>query len=338
MWTIINNTPFATGQSFTQEVKTGDLVWMVGVKATFDIDAKTNELSIADEQTEVYDVDEYVDSPLNSSLLHACDFAPYKPNVDILLDASAFVPEEKFVAELEVGFIVGRIKKLLKVIGNRYYGRSLGILYKTSPVPFSQKAITYGRAYGGWQEHGPDKPPLFDRRNPCGTGFFKKRRYATDIRLPNIEYPGFPTRRNPKKNVVAGFGPISPQWEPRITFAGTYDENPDRDVPIQRPPDFNPLYYQSAPGDQQLKEVKGGESIILYHLHPDFVEIHCRLPRVKIEFETLIANQTTRQLGKLYSIIITPHELKLQMVWQANVSNGPKSSDIKGTQITCTIG
>lgn len=155
--------------------------------------------------------------------------------------------------------------------------------------------------------------------------------------MPKIEYPGFPTVAADKKNKVAGYGPIASHWAPRIFHAGTIEDNPNTKISSARPPDFNPTYYQTAPEDQLLSEVHGEESVILYHLHPKYSEIHSCLPTIDINFETLIENKTVKRPGKLQSIIITPDKLKLQMVWQANFSNNIKPKEIKGTQITHRI-
>ena len=336
MFSIINNSPFASGQAFVQD-KNGNLVWMVAIKATFEISAETSRLKVAEEQEEPRLADEYREDPINSSLLHACDFAPAKQNVDVLLDATAYAPEEKPITELMVGVVVGSMKKVLNVVGNRYYDRFLGILFKTSPVKFIQNPIVYENAYGGWEEVKSGKPVLYEIRNPAGTGFFKKRSSAKDLRLPNIEYPGFPTSRKSKKNKIAGFGPIAPHWAPRIDYAGTIAGSPDMDLGVVRPKDFNPDYYQAASLDQQLKEVKGGEPVVLYHLHPEYSEIHCCLPTIDIEFETLIDNETVKQPGKLHSIVFVPDKLKLQMVWQANMTNGKQAANIEYTKITHEI-
>lgn len=337
MWSIENTTPFAAGQAFTQHDQTGEVVWMVALKATFDMDMETNRPIIADEQEDPSDADEFKDDPINSSLAKCCDFALAKQNVDVWLDATAYSPGGEPVTELMTGVIVGSVRKTLTVYGNRYYDRFLGILYHSPPNKFNHMPITYEKAYGGWERSKKDEFPPYEHRNPAGTGFFKRRSSAIDQTLPNIEYPGFPTKRKSKKNRIAGYGPIPLHWEPRAQYAGTIENNPERDVSVVRPKDFNPLFYQKAPQDQQLQNVTGGEPVILYNMHPEHSEIQSCLPTIDITFESLIENETYKQSGKLQSIIIHPEKLKLQMVWQANIRNGRDASAIKGTKISHTI-
>lgn len=326
MWNIDNRTPYKAASAFTQD-KTGGLVWMVAVKATFDYSLEHKELTVAEEQEEVNTIDEFGDTPFNSSPIKVCDFAPVKPKIDVLLDAEAFSPKEAYVIELEVGCMVGPMKKKLRVVGNRVYGRTLGIIYTSNTVPFNRKPIIYENAYGGWQQDEPDKPVLYDLRNPAGTGFFKKRKYAEDVSLPNIEYPGFPTRKNPKKNRVAGFGPIAPHWSSRITYAGTVD--PDSEQASWPPPDVNPLFYQCAPEDQQLERVIGGEPVLLVHLHPDHQEIRFSLPSISIDFESTVNGKMFKQPGNLNTICLTPSKPRLTMVWQANFNGGTDKFTMK---------
>ncbi len=337
MWSIDNKTPFAVGQAFTQDDQTGDLVWMVAVKATFDISMQSFNLGIADEQEELHHSEEYRGEAFDSSLLHACDFSFAKNKIDILLDATAYAPNERPVTELMTGLILGPIKKVLMVYGNRIYDRFLGVLYHSPPSRFLQMPIIYEKAYGGWEPNEECKLTFCELRNPAGTGFFRRRSVAIDQLLPNIEYKAFPTRRRSKKNRIAGYGPIASHWSPRLEYAGTSENSQERELSFARPKDFNQAYYQVAPADQQLAEFNGGEHVVLYNLHPGVEEIQAILPRIDVGFETLIGNQTDWQPGKLQTILIKPDQMKLQMVWQASISNGGSFSDIKSTQVSHKI-
>lgn len=337
MWTIDNQTPFATGQSFTQDDHPGDIVWMVGVKATFKIDFESHKIEIAEEQEDLKDADEFRDEATNSSILNPCDFALSKKKIDVLLQATAYAPEEKPVTELMTGLIVGPLRKTLTVYGNRVYDRFMGKLFQSPPSKFIQMPLIYEKAYGGFDRDSEDDYPPYELRNPIGTGFYKKRSSATDLSLPNIEYADFPTAGSSKKNKVAGYGPIAPHWSPRIDYAGTIDENGERDITNIRPPDFDPIYYQQAPEDQHIEEIHGGEPVVLYNMHPEFSEIKTHLPQIEIEFKTLIENEVITKPGRLQSIHITPDEGKLRMVWQANFSNGVDPSAIKTTSVTHNI-
>ncbi len=291
---------------------------MVATKATFDIKPEENEVVIADKQEPVYEADKFRGDPQTTGLEHPSDFALEKPNVDILLDAMAFSPGEKPVTEMIVGFSLGPVKKFLKIVGNRWFDKFLGAIIKTDKSTFTMMPITYERAYGGWQELEKGAKTYVDIRNPAGTGYFRKRWAVDSIPLPNIEYAAYPTKKKPKKNRIAGFGPIASHWSPRIEYAGTYNENPEV-FPNTRPANFDSSYFQLAPADQQAKIINGAEEAVLYNLHPKYREIRFSLPEISISYETYMDLQNIHQEANLQTIVIQPDQLKLHMVWQGNV-------------------
>ncbi|MCP4294778.1 MAG: DUF2169 domain-containing protein [Proteobacteria bacterium] len=320
MWRIDNSTPFAAEGSFTQDDQSGKMVWMLAVKASFKINPGSELLSIADQQEEVHSLEEYVGEAHNSSLEKTRDFALSKPKVDILINGTAFAPGGKEVTELKVGFGLGEISKILKITGEREYQKALGFLIKTTPLPFEKMPITYERAFGGWQDEEDESDnPLFDVRNPAGTGFSKKRRYFAGKDLPSVEYPTHKTKRNPKKNRIAGFGPIPGHWQPRVGYAGTLVDKPEVDMTQVRPDDFSNRFYQCAPEDQQIREYTGNEEVWISNMHPKHPTLEFKLPTIKIDLESRMDGKSFKTPAKLQSVTITPDKELVQMVWQGNL-------------------
>jgi hypothetical protein len=65
------------------------------------------------------------------------------------------------------------------------------------------------------------------------------------------------------------FGAIGRHWEPRLKYAGTYDQKwRDSEFPFL-PSDFDEQYYQAAPLDQQLPLPLGEQLVRLRNLTPD---------------------------------------------------------------------
>ena len=64
------------------------------------------------------------------------------------------------------------------------------------------------------------------------------------------------------------FGPIGRDWQPRPRYAGTYDQKWLDEVSPFLPGDFDELYYQAAPLDQQVDYLRGGEDMVLTNLMP----------------------------------------------------------------------
>lgn len=336
MWSIINKTPFAAGQQFVQS-SSGELVWQIVAKATFEIDAGQEKLFLAEKQVKVHQKDEYRGEPHNSSLVHASDFALGKFNVDLLLNATAHSPGERPVTELLAGFRLGQLVKVLKIFGNREYDSFLGIIHATSPSQFFQMPILYEKAYGGFQEDDKKGRIYFEKRNPAGTGYFISRKDSLGLWLPNIEYPGYPTKKRAGRNEVAGFGPIPPHWWHRARYAGSHKTEGQPVFPLETKDTFNPLYLQTAPEDQQLKEYSGGEAVILYNLHPRYDEIRFNLPQVNIHCEILMDGETSKHESHLQTIVMEPDILKLQMVWQANIVCRRQGKTLEWAKITHTI-
>lgn len=330
MWELVNNTPFKANATFMQDDKTGELVWLVAVKATFDI-ANNGDLSISSEQVDVFDESQFKDEVDKSSLLSETDLVLEKKRVDVLLNAHAYAPNGEPITRLTVGVGIGKWSKQLKVIGNRKWKRFLGIFVKSIPFPFTKLEISYENAFGGGNtDDSEDDIPVFEPRNPIGTGFAKKRRDLKGQNLPNIETVNRATKKRPKRNKVAGFGPIAGHWSPRSKYAGTYDETWDQSTP--RPPDFNPLYYQCAPFDQQLENINGGEPVVLYNLTPNG-ELKFKLPEIDIKFNTQFGDEKLNHTAKLHTIIIEAEHPRLLLVWLSALPCSNREEEIEHTKI-----
>lgn len=331
MWKLINNTPFEAGNAFFQMGKENDLYWTVAVKATFDIGKKGN-LSIAEEQLETFSAPVFRGEENESSLLYESDLVPVKRKVDVLLNATAYAPDKEKTSKVKVAVQIGKWSKSLVVTGDAYWKKGLGILFKTYPAPFLQKEIIYENAFGGFNDVEPLK---YEIRNPVGTGFAFKRGLLKHQKVPNINYQGHSTKKRAKKNRVAGFGPISGSWMPRTNWGGTYDEVwEDSDSPY--PLDFNPLYFQSAPLDQQLNKIVGGETVTLYNLTPGGL-LSFRLPQISIDFETILNEDSISHVPELSSIIIEPDYPRLICVWLGNLVCTGKENTLEYTKISPQI-
>ncbi len=133
--------------------------------------------------------------------------------------------------------------------------------------------LTWDRAFGG-----SDLPregrgePVVEARNPVGRGIVHAQT-ATPIAglsLPNLEDPSHLIRSPADRPVPVGCGPIPPAWQPRLAYAGTYDEAWQRGRAPYLPRDFDPRFFQAAPPDQIVHpHLAGGEIIHLVGLSPD---------------------------------------------------------------------
>jgi hypothetical protein len=220
------------------------------------------------------------------------------------------------VTELDVGVRVGPVQKLLKVYGDRQWGVSGR---PTPAQPFVRMPLVYERAFGGVDRKSPNPDRDFFWPNPVGTGFGQQLEHVIGTALPNIEYPdqlitSWNTRPRP-----AGFGPVASHWQPRVQFAGTYDDGWMKNRQPLLPADFDDRFYQCAPADQQAPQLlRGGEPVVLYRLTPSG-DTRCSLPKVFLGFETRFYDGT-RELHtdrRLHTVILETDYPRVSLVWHS---------------------
>jgi len=336
MWNLKNETPFAASYANSQNYRTGGAIWRVAVKGTFDI-SPNGSLGIAEEQVEVLSSPRYRDEEDNSSIVYPGDLeAQAKDRVDVLLNAHAYAPQNKKAKEISVGVAIDKWVKQLKVIGDRRWDSSLGIMFQTDPTPFEKIPIIYENAFGGVDDFKEEE--LFFEGNPVGKGYAKSRSHRIGQKLPNIEYLDQPTKNGkPGKNRVAGFGPICAHWAPRFNYGGTYDEKWREERFPLNPLDFNRMFYQCAPEDQQIRNIFGGEKVVLLNLTPGVGYLEFKLPDVELTFHTKIKRNIIQHQASLHTILIEPDFPRLQMVWHTSVDCHNQERDVERTYIECKI-
>jgi hypothetical protein len=328
MWAINNETDFAAERNWIRD-RNGAEVWIVSVKGTYAI-ATDGSLILAEEQEPVAFGPKYRGEPTRSSLLYETDLMLTKTATDVILNATAYAPYSHPVATIDVTAQIGNWRKTLRVFGDRYWLQDGA----TDPDPFVTMPITYERAFGG-VDADPEVSRVFgwERRNPVGAGFAISASRANTRALPNIEDPRSPISSWKDRPVPAGFGAIPGHWPPRVELAGTYDERwLNERLPLV-PQDFDERFYQFAPSDQQLPELRGGEEVVLTNLTPSG-ELVFRLPRVVLTFETDFGIELVQHRATLHSVIIEPDVPRLIMVWQTSLPCHPKVLKLRRTTIT----
>ena len=295
MWTITNNTPFATERTWVR-ARNGAEVWLVGVKATFDI-SPDGELQLAEEQLPVTLFPEYAGDPAASSLAADADMQLAKPHTDILVQGHAYAPRGQAVEQIDVSLSVDlpnrgggrpRLEKRIRVFGDRTWEEKLMGMRPGPPQPFHKMPLVYERAYGGENAAVPegDSVSEWDVRNPVGQGFALSESNLAGKPLPNLEDPNqLLTRWNQRPDPRA-FGPVAPHWDGRARFAGTYDKAWETERRPLLPNDFDERFFQASPEDQWSNEpMRGGEVVELTNMTPDGL-LRFTLPRIRLAFQT----------------------------------------------------
>jgi hypothetical protein len=333
MWQIDNRTPFAADRGWVRD-QNGAEVWLVAVKCTFDIkpDGSTD---VSKEQPPVLRLPEYRGEPGTSSLKYEADLVLTKRTTDILVIGHAYVPGGRSATEIDVGFRVGPVQKLLRIFGDRVW-RVFGA---SSPQPFVKMPLIYERAFGGLDVKSKHPDRDWEWRNPVGAGFAVSHGNATGLKLPNLENPGSLIHSWNDRPAPAGFGAICSHWQPRASFAGTYDDNWMKARQPLLPEDFDDRFFQCAPADQQAPEfLRGGEPTVLYRLVPGG-DLRFSLPKVYLGFESRFydGSREIHKTRKLHTVILEPDFPRVSLVWHSALPCHFKVQKLKHTIVSLKV-
>lgn len=266
--TVENQTPFAFEFMGLADEEGRPLLLLV-VKATYALGNKGLEL--AEQQVPVSWGGVPWGEPGESSYRYEPECAFIKPATDVVLIGHAHA-QQQGATEVLVALQVGPLKKVVRVMGERTWFRSLGRVSMTKPLPFERIPLTWERAFGGWDRS--DAHPQrhsFEPRNPVGRGFrASPRSFEEGLLLPNLEDPEHPLREFGQQVPPVGFGFTSPHWQPRAALAGTYDDNWSRTRKPLLPRDFDRRFFNAAPpGLVAPSYLRGNEPVTLLNASPE---------------------------------------------------------------------
>ena len=291
-----NRTPFAAA-THVQLDAGGQEVLVLMLSASFE--AQSNgTLAPAAEQLPVAFGDVPSGDPALSSTRYEADIAPLKPGADIIVNGTANAPGGRAAAEVQVGLRVGPIRKVLTVTGDR----ALAGGGYSAPRPFRTMPIVWERAYGGTPADGSG-----DVRNPVGIGYRGAASADPEVRseAPNVSYAGEEARAPSDRPRPAGFGAVGRGWQPRIGFAGTYDQAwIDTQWPLP-PRDFDPRHHLCAPADQQVPSLVPGMAFTLVNLTPDG-RWQFRLPRIAAPLRLIFDDRVEETAFAPDTVLIEP--------------------------------
>ncbi|MEX2208177.1 MAG: DUF2169 domain-containing protein [Myxococcota bacterium] len=317
MLDIGNKTPFPAALFPGLDVENREFATLL-VKGTFSI-RDTGRVDISEEQAPVQYAPEYTGEPGASSIKYDGDAHPETPGTSVVLVGSARAGRP--VQQLDVLLSAGPLRKLLRVSGDRRWDRVFGIWRVTPPSRFTEMPLLWERAFGGWDRSHPDpKKHEWEPRNPIGTGLFASRgaRDPGEVALPNIEYPSDLVTRRASRPAPAGFGCLSPDWEPRRTRAGTYDAAWQRSRSPLLPRNFDVRFHESAAHDQICtRRLEGGERVSVLNATPEG-RLEFALPKVSLEIELWIRSQSSVVEPVLDRVLIEPDLRRVVIEWRAS--------------------
>jgi hypothetical protein len=266
-------------------------------------------------------------------LKSASDFHIGKPSTDIIINGHACAPDGKQVTKIDVSAKIGHLNKTLRVFGDREWRG--GII--SSPKPFSTMPIIYERAYGG--EHKIEEQVVSAcNYNPVGTGFAGNRS-ADDmegVSLPNIENPEQLISRVKDQPLPEGYAAISPSWQSRANYVGTYDEAWKTLRAPYLPLDFDKRFLNMAHPDLIYPGyLLGGEPVQINNMHPHG-NLNFTLPLIKLNSVVDINKRSETIKFNMETLIIEPDRLQLGMVWKAALACDKEVLKIKNITVNMT--
>lgn len=279
---IINTTPYVFLPFDCSIAPTMPALSLI-VKATFTLRREQPALAVAkNDQKQVAGDEQYMDD-LGRSLRYSNDLVPSKIRGEVLVNAICQSPDGRPRPSCDVGIAIGMIEKTLRISGDRAWFRDAegqAVIGRTQT--FQSMPVRWERAFGGMNL----------AVNPMGRGVEPSPDESGRMmhHLPNIEYLDKRVESFKDRPPPAGFGPISPMWEPRVGRQGTRDQRWATFRAPLPPKDFDPLFFNAAPEDQQLPEgyFRGDEAVTLTGLHNEFSVYVTALPGKRLRLFLLL--------------------------------------------------
>jgi hypothetical protein len=316
MLQLKNSTPFAGAIALLPDTQGVDTVFAI-VKATF---ALTEALSVAEQQVPIVPTDQYYGDPTASSVRAPSDICLGKPGTDVVLMGSAFAPGGRATWGMDVSLAVGPLSKTVRVSGDRIWEAGPAGAVVTHVAPFERMPLVWERAYGGVDE--TENGPVAHAGNPAGCGF-RGPRTLTPVHgalLPNLEDPAAPIMSPSASPPPACFAPIASHWEPRRSYAGTYDDAWQSARAPYLPQDFDSRFFQVAPaGLSTSGHLRGGEWVHASGVTANGL-LQFQLPAIAIDVCFRLGRRDEERRALLDTVIIEPDVGRVIMVWRATLT------------------
>jgi hypothetical protein len=259
---VLSLSPLVAG-SVVFQPRVGTWALAVVCKGTYCLVPGIAEL--ADNQDPLHEAEVHADGDLARSLHAPADLVPLKPMVDVLLVGHAHAPRSEPARSLLARMTIGGIDKVVEAFCDRTWTSDGRIV---EGPPLAKFSLAYEHAGAG-----------SDLANVVGV-----RAGAPDAQgrrtIPSLQHAGA-THLLPTDAVApVGFGPIAARWPARVGKLGgaAWQWTPGAVQPSPFPPGFEPGFFNCAPPDQQLGELRDGERLVLENLHAHVGRFDITLP------------------------------------------------------------
>lgn len=121
-------------------------------------------------------------------------------------------------------------------------------------------------------------------------------------------------------------------WQPRIRFAGTYDQHWLDDIFPFLPNDFDDRYFQSAPQDQQLSELEPGATFGCLNMSESgrFV---VRVPEVVVPTRFVFDDREEEATSVSDTLILKPSACSATLLWRVSRLLGRNFGALREVQV-----
>ncbi|HWN97488.1 MAG TPA: DUF2169 domain-containing protein [Methylomirabilota bacterium] len=295
---------------------------VVTMKATYLISADS-QLARAPEPDPLRGPDEFHGEPGLSSIRYEGELGPPKPATDVALLGSAVAREPGTTREMDVLVRVGPLRKHLRVFGNRQYGGMLGFSTISEPEAFDRIPLIYENAFGGKDTSAKDpKRHEQEARNPVGRGFVAKHSElkVAGMALPNIEDPEQALSRPGKRVTPQGVGFIGRDWQPRVSYAGTYDQSWMEERMPLLPLNFDERYHNAAHPDLTANGFLDGNEPVEVIGCTLGGRVAFNLPGLQPQAD-VISKRGREPVGlKLNTVLVDTEAMKLHLLWKGDLN------------------
>lgn len=253
---------------FEWQPRAGTHVLTIVCKATFML--RPDVCALAPDQEEPSNVDLHWNDDPGRSVVVPSDRAPYKLRADVVLVGRAHAPKQQPVRAIVTRLVVGEIDKSIEVWCSRSikkYGDQVVEGQRMTQMP-----LTWERAAGGPETN-----------NPAGSRLDAAPDRDGMVALPNLQPPGVYVGQWGDTFAPIGYGPIAPKWPSRVQrlhrHISSFDIQGWENQPL--PADFDYGYFNVAPLDQQIAELRPDERILLENMHADHERLVTKLPGIR---------------------------------------------------------
>jgi len=336
MLQLQNETPFNASLMLLPDSEGVDTVFAV-IKGTLAI-GRNGHLSLPEVQVPIALADEHHGDPATTSIRTASDVCLGKPGTDVLVTGSACAPNESPTWQSDVTLIAAGLTKTVRVFGDRAWEMTGPTARIAWIEPFVHMPLVWERAFGGRDES--TQHPATDTRNPVGRGFRASgsKKPIAGTALPNVENPAALIDSPTAKPAPAGFAPLSPHWDDRRAYAGTYDERWQKERAPYLPADFDPRFFQLAPRDSIVPgRLRGGEAFELHGVRPN-EPLRFLLPALDVEITCRLDSSEETKPALLDTLTIDADTAQLILVWRAALRCDKKALKVREVRINLLRG